>query len=181
MSKVRLYGSTSGYIELAAPAVADDGTLTLPTAAAGFGKILQIVSATDTTNRTTTSATSVDADISVSITPLDASSTIYVIWNAEFGASRTASYDGTEASITDSSNVELTGAESTPVVLRHDNSNWNPAYQVATLIGSVSAGSTSARTYKGRYRLSFTTTGGPTSYIANAAKTGLMIAIEVAA
>jgi hypothetical protein len=144
------------------------------------GKIQQVVQATDTTDRTTTSATSVDASISLSITPTDATSTIYVFWNAEFGANRGAGgYSGTEASITDSSDAELTGAESTPVVLKHDNSNWAPAYQVATLIGSVSAASTSARTYKGRFRLSFTTSGSPTAYIANATKTGLMFAVEV--
>jgi hypothetical protein len=36
MSRVRLYGGTSGFVELAAPDVADDGVLTLPTAAEGF-------------------------------------------------------------------------------------------------------------------------------------------------
>ena len=50
MSKVRLYGSTSGYVELAAPAVAPDATLTLPATAGGFGKVvdLQHVLKTDT-------------------------------------------------------------------------------------------------------------------------------------
>jgi len=42
MSKVRLYGGTSGFVELAAPDVSDDGVLTLPTAANGFGKIVAV-------------------------------------------------------------------------------------------------------------------------------------------
>lgn len=80
MSKIRLYGATSGYVDLAAPAVADDATLTLPTGAAGFGKVLQVVSTTKTSvfSTTSTSYTSVTG-LSASITPSSASSKVWVV------------------------------------------------------------------------------------------------------
>jgi hypothetical protein len=45
MSKIRLYGATSGYVDLAAPAVADDATLTLPTGAAAIASEAYVTSA----------------------------------------------------------------------------------------------------------------------------------------
>lgn len=45
MSKIRLYGSTSGYVDLAAPDVADDATLTLPTGADAIASEAYVTSA----------------------------------------------------------------------------------------------------------------------------------------
>lgn len=85
MSKVRLYGSTSGYVELAAPAVADDGTLTLPTAAAGFGPAgigSNVVTVRKEDVFTTSSTSFVDiTGLSVTITPSSASSKVLLIGN----------------------------------------------------------------------------------------------------
>ena len=80
MSKIRLYGATSGYVDVAAPAVADDATLTLPTGAVGFGKMLQVVSTakTDTFSTTSTSFTDVTG-LTVSITPAAATSKVLII------------------------------------------------------------------------------------------------------
>jgi hypothetical protein len=93
MSKIRLYGATSGYIELAAPAVADDATLVLPTGADGFaseayvdtavaplastsyvdaavagvgplGKVLQVVSTTKTSTQTIANPGATVVDVS---------------------------------------------------------------------------------------------------------------------
>ena len=81
MGNVRLYGATSGYTELAPPAVAGDNVLTLP--AHGFGKVLQVVSATKVDAFSTTSTSFVDVTgLSVSITPSATSSTILVLMNA---------------------------------------------------------------------------------------------------
>ena len=44
-SKIRLYGSTSGYVELEAPAVAPDGVLTLPATTGAFGGLVAVKSA----------------------------------------------------------------------------------------------------------------------------------------
>jgi hypothetical protein len=76
MGNVRLYGSTSGYTELAAPAVASDNTLTLP--AGGFGKILQVVSADYAVQTLTTSATYVTSGLTASITPSAATSKVII-------------------------------------------------------------------------------------------------------
>ena len=82
MSKIRLYGATSGYVELAAPAAADDGVLTLPTAAKGFGKILQVVSTTKTDSFSASVAAGAVTDITgltVSITPKATNSTVLLL------------------------------------------------------------------------------------------------------
>jgi hypothetical protein len=44
-SKIRLYGATSGFVELEAPDVAPDSVLTLPATAGGFGKLVAVKSA----------------------------------------------------------------------------------------------------------------------------------------
>tara|TARA_R110000851_G_scaffold208675_2_gene361157 strand:- start:150 stop:698 length:549 start_codon:yes stop_codon:yes gene_type:complete len=56
-------------------------------ATAGFGKILQVVNATDSTQRTTTSTSFVTASntLSVDITPSSTSSKIFIICNTSFG------------------------------------------------------------------------------------------------
>ena len=78
MSKIRLYGDTSGYVELAAPDVSPDATLTLPSTFAGIGS--NVVSATKTDTFFTTATTPVDiTGLSVSITPTDATSKILVL------------------------------------------------------------------------------------------------------
>jgi len=84
MGNVRLYGATSGYTELAPPAVANDNTLTLP--ANGFGKILQVVS-TAKTDIWTSSATSFTAvtGLSASITPIATSSKILIMAQLSVG------------------------------------------------------------------------------------------------
>lgn len=88
MSKVRLYGATSGYVDLAAPAVADDATLTLPTAAAGFvpgngGIGTNVVQALKTDVFTTTSTSYVDiTDLTLTITPTANTSKVLIIAHA---------------------------------------------------------------------------------------------------
>ena len=82
-SKIRLYGSTSGYVELEAPAVGDDGVLSLPTAADGFGAAgigTNVVQTAKTDTFTTTSTTFVTVTgLTVSITPTSATSKILII------------------------------------------------------------------------------------------------------
>lgn len=81
---LRLNGSTSGYVEIDAPAVAGTSVLTLPTGTgtllkAEGGKVLQVMSATKVDMFSTTSTSFVDATgLSVSVTPSSATSTILV-------------------------------------------------------------------------------------------------------
>jgi hypothetical protein len=79
MSKVRLYGATSGYLELKAPDVSPDAEVEIPAAFGPYGKVLQVVSSTSTSSFSTTSSTYVDiTGWSASITPTSASSLILI-------------------------------------------------------------------------------------------------------
>jgi hypothetical protein len=95
MSKLRLKGATSGFVELAAPDVADDGVLTLPTSANGFGRIIAVKDALKTDAETFTSVAA-GANVAVgglSITHALAASGNRLIISAYFGAAATS--DGT--------------------------------------------------------------------------------------
>ena len=86
MGNVRLYGSTSGYTELAPPAVAGDNVLTLPsgtgtlaTTADVGGKILQVVMGSTSTVVVSSSSTYADTGLEATITPTSATSKILVL------------------------------------------------------------------------------------------------------
>jgi hypothetical protein len=153
-----------------------DGTgLSIPSSALPAGSILQLVEATDTTTRTTTSSTFTDASISVSITPVSASSTLMVFWAGRFFTGQGSGSNAGNLQIADSSNVGLSGAEN----VRFQNvSNASNNVQMTVgfhLCAFVSAGSTATRTYKGR----FSREQGTASL--NDSNTGRMWILEVAA
>jgi hypothetical protein len=132
------------------------------------GKILQIVRATDSTNRTTTSTSFVDASISVTITPQKNDSAIILIWSAWLQVA-----DGTRmgVQITDNSNNPVSGAESL-----FFGSASNTFRSGMVLFGRSTPATINAVTYKGR----FSTTASTTT-IGNATATGQLYAIEVSA
>lgn len=138
------------------------------------GKILQVVRATDTTNRSTTSLTYVDVTgMSVTITPQKSTSVIliisaYILRN--FGTNNA----GGGAIITDSSNNTISGAEGTNINFSVGNSTDIRTPQ--TLIGYATPATTSAVTYKLRFRREVGTTE-----IRNDWNTGQLFAIEVSA
>ena len=81
---IRLNGSTSGYTEIDAPAVAGAGVLTLPTGTgtllrAEGGKVLQVVSGTTSTSASSSTSTFVDTGLTATITPASSTSKIMVI------------------------------------------------------------------------------------------------------
>ena len=114
MSKIRLHGSSSGYMEIAPPAAASSATVTLPNSAgevllsdgsaasltqipaanivgvatAGFGNgILQVVSTTKTDSQSSTTGTYADiTGFSLSITPSSTSHKIFVQTALQIGA-----------------------------------------------------------------------------------------------
>jgi hypothetical protein len=135
----------------------------------GAFRILQVVRATDTTNRSTTSSSFVDASISVTITPTAATSDIIVIWTLQVGY---PSGSDTGLQITDSSNVALSGAEN----FQHTNPGGF-GYGNHVLVGYASPATTSATTYKGRFR----TPTGSFSIYNSTLTTGQLIAMEVSA
>jgi hypothetical protein len=137
---------------------------------AGLGKIVQIVRATDSTQRQTTSTSFVDADISVTITPKKVTSAILLVWSTV--AVQLTAGQNTYLQISDSSNNPISGAEASQL----SNSAGNVVAR-QTIIGYATPATTSATTYKGRFRV----TGG-TGRVNNAGEsTGQLFAIEVAA
>lgn len=85
MSPLRLNGSTSGYSQLDAPAIAGDQTFTLPGTGGTLdrlnraGNILQVVNATYSTQVSSSSSTYADTNLTASITPSSTSSKILVL------------------------------------------------------------------------------------------------------
>ena len=107
---IRLNGSTSGYTEIDAPAVAGSNTLVLPTGNgssgqflqtngsgtlswAGGGKILQVVSTTKTDTFSSTSLSLTDVTgLSVSITPSSTSNKVLITGSVCWSISDTTPY-----------------------------------------------------------------------------------------
>ena len=159
--------------------------LTLSGDIAGLGKVVQIVRATDGTSRSTTSSTFVDVTgMSVTITPQKNDSAILLI--ATFYAGVTTSGGGytswfSKYSITDSSNNAISGAEgaTTGSGIAAPGVSAPEELQHVTLIGYATPATTSATTYKLRFRSSLASF--VTAFVYNASNTGQMYAIEVAA
>jgi len=146
------------------------------------GKILQIVRATDGTNRSTTSTSFVDASISVTIAPQKSDSTIWVIWNMLLLAGNTNSGNVTTfalAEITDNSNNRLTGAI-TQIGMQNVNAGTNHRLDLRqTVTGFSTPETTSAVTYKGRFASNVAAT---TATLSNGASAdGQLFALEVSA
>ena len=81
MSKIRLYGSTSGYVELAAPDVSPDATLTLPATSGGFGKLVAVKHALKTDTFTASVAAGANAavtDLSITHEVADAANRLII-------------------------------------------------------------------------------------------------------
>jgi len=97
MSKIRLYGDTSGFVELAAPDVSDDGVLVLPTAAQGIlaanGGLGSNVVQTVKTNTYASSTTGLQnvTGLSATITPTSDTQKILVIVQLSASQSDSAS------------------------------------------------------------------------------------------
>ena len=139
----------------------------------GAFRILQVVRATDSTSRSTTSTSYVDASISVTITPTSADSDILLVWTALGKKDGSATEIGYRQ-ITDSSNVTISGAEDG----LFGQVSSSDVFQYMTLVGFDSPATTSATTYKGRFR---THSSGGTVELLNNQATGQMFALEVSA
>jgi len=112
------------------------------------GKILQIVRATDGTNRSTTSTSFVDASISVTITPQKSDSAILLIWQGVLDTTASSGSDFLSyVVITDNSNNEIEGT-GIGVASQRIVTGFN-------LIAYVAPATTSPVTFKGRFRKEF--------------------------
>jgi len=167
MSKLRLTGSTSGFTELTAPAVAGSNTLTLPTSNgtagqflqtngsgalsfAGAGKILQVaqVVKTDVFSASTASGaeTSDITGLSVSLTPQSSSNKILICMHVN------SSIDSNPSLVSIYRNsAKLTGATGDADGIRQrttvHSSVFNGNLAVAAFMFLDSPASTSAQTY----------------------------------
>lgn len=142
--------------------------VTLPTT--GFGKVLQVVRATDTTSRSTSSTSYVDiTGMSVTITPQKSDSQILLIFTAQtsIGNGRYVS-----AQITDSSNNAISGAEDTQFGV---NAGTISTFYF-NLLARVAPATTSAVTFKLRSKVN-----ADTVTFTNNTNTAQMYAIEVSA
>lgn len=140
------------------------------------GKVLQIVRATDTTARSTNSTTHVDANLNVTIAPQKSDSAILLLVLVRTSVTSSTGYPISYLQITDSSNVSVSGGEMEVGITAVSAST---AYRVpATIIGYHSPATTSAVTYKTRFR---TASANETLTLSNNFNTAQMYAIEVSA
>lgn len=143
------------------------------------GKILQIVRATDSTSRTTSSTSYVDVTgMSVTITPEASDSAIIVIASCRYNlldASSDAAFGYVQ--ITDASNNALNGAEDVIAAINSGGATDVRIVGMFTAFGYSTPATTSATTYKLRFKQSSATT----YTLENANSTGQIYAIEVSA
>ena len=135
--------------------------------------ILQVVRATDTTSRTTTSTTFVDASLTVTITPQKSTSSIMLIWSSYAAPTGAAGSVYQSHQITDNSNNPVSGAETQAL----GGSNNADLFIGSVLIGYATPATTAATTYKAR----FSVATGKTARLQNSQLTGQLYAIEVSA
>lgn len=199
MASIKINGATNGSVTLAAPATGSDVTLTLPggtgtdgqviaTNGSGSlsfvnpGKILQVVRNTNSVSRETTSTSFVDVTgMTVTITPKKADSNILLIaagpYNIFFTSSGASNYGYLQ--ITDSSDNAISGVESMEAGLANfSGSNTMQLFFPFVVMAYTTAGSTSSRTYKLRFK---TQTAPTTVRLRMGDATGQMYAIEVGA
>jgi hypothetical protein len=158
--------------------VAGDGAAGAPGTNGLNGKIAQVVRASDTTLRTTTSTSYVDVTgLSVTITPTTVTSTILLISTFSVYISRTVSNPGySYFRIADSSNNAISGAES--IRFGQQLTGGINYRQPITMFAYASPGTTSAVTYKTRF---LSESSDISTNVANGENTGQMYAIEVLA
>jgi hypothetical protein len=146
------------------------------------GKILQIVRATDSTNRTTTSTSFVDASLDVTITPQKDDSIIYLFASYRLEMKRTTS--GTQlggiVSIRDSDGNSIPGAQNVyQSVSNMPTMSTDAEIDVSSMMLAVS---TPATTNPTLYKLQFRALGGNQSVVLRGAgQTTQLVAIEVSA
>ena len=146
---------------------------------AGGGKILQVVRATDSTDRTTSSGTYVDVTgMSVTITPQKSTSAVLVVATFVGEVEDASGPSGLlYVQITDSSNNAVSGAEEGRQNVFATGASSVGSGQATVLMGYATPATTSATTYK----LRFFQTSATTAKLRNSFCTGQMFALEISA
>ena len=142
----------------------------------GAFRIMQVVRATDATLRNTTSTSFVDANISVTITPTSSDSDILLVWIfTQVVTNSGGTHTRAQYQITDNSNVAISGAEG---ILTGLLLSTLASFAGQTAIGYDSPATTSATTYKGRFKAY---EASQTAQINNQLNTGQLFALEISA
>lgn len=142
------------------------------------GSVLQVVSATDTTDRSTSSATFTSAGISATITPLSATSRLWVQWNFiadSDGAASNNTIDVEYSIFNGTSDLSVRQLRMNPTRSGADPTNMHiyvPAHIVA-----YTTHSNVATTFTGRFRMA---AGTRPAGVNNAVGTGLLTIMEIA-
>lgn len=184
---IKINGATSGSTTITAPATGGDESIELSTALASKldlagGKILQVVRATDSTLRSTTSTSLVDVTgMSVTITPSKSDSAVIII--AAFQAYQESTTNNSDTTsfyaITDSSNNVINGTLGNRAFGNSGSFTGTMAFATpATVWAYATPATTSAVTYKLRFRSVVSTN---TTFALNDTSGGTMYAIEVSA
>jgi hypothetical protein len=143
------------------------------------GKILQIVRATDTTDRSTTSTTPVDVTgMSVTITPQKSDSALIIACLAKVNIARAAVNVQATFDLTDASNNTLSGAQGITVGHLNQSTAGTSENQIMLNFWGYS---TPAVITPVTYKMRFLIIGAGTVTVTNGATTGQMYAIEVSA
>jgi len=158
------------------PAADEAQALAIAAGLSAAGYVKQVVFATDSTNRTTTSASLVSATISVTITPELDDSEIIVIWTGSSSAVRsgTTGFLSYELGISDGSPV--TGAEKVTFGAFAGSTTTRTEFHGFTLVGRRTVTSLTPITFTGQFAR---VDSDITVTLRNATSTGVMIAIEV--
>jgi hypothetical protein len=176
MSKIRLYGETSGFVELQAPDVADDGVLVLPTSAQGFGKVKQIIQATDATERTSTSTSFASAGLSANITPQKTGNLIIATWSKETNIRVNNDIEAVGATRIVVDSTAILGAEGAQIESRAGQAATANTFSLTTVdTGFYTTVGTSEITFICEFRL----VAGTNIILRNARKTGVLTLMEV--
>ena len=141
------------------------------------GKILQVVRATDSTNRSTNSSSLSDVTgMTVTITPTSASNAVLVIATFLPILSRATGSMDAAVMLADSSNNPISGAGDGRYSFR---ASMTQAAQPSVLIGYSTPATTSATTYKMRFQSN--DSPNTTINIRNDLQIGQMFALEIGA
>lgn len=176
---LRINGSTSGYVELAAPAVAGSTSLTLPLN--GFGKVLQVVQGTTADDAPILSTTYTDTNLSASITPSSTSSKILVLAIQHIYVYR-ASASGIWAKyklMRNATDIWLADGAAFGLSAGVNGSSYIDVGATVPIIYLDSPATTSSITYKTQGAVNTTANGGQVIFQNGNDKTSTMVLVEV--
>lgn len=169
---LRLNGSTSGYSQIDAPAVAGDQTFTLPGTGGTLdrlnraGNILQVVQTSTSTEVIVSTTTFTDTNLTATITPTSATSKILVMVDQQAAAVRSSSTCGLglrllrDSTVIHDSVSNATGPYD--FFMAATGASATQLYTRASITYLDSPSTTSALTYKTQGRPQSTSTGTAT-------------------